>query len=204
VIVTADAQVPPWTTWAAAQAESVGKSTIVRGRIAGGRRLLNTERARSYKLAVTWLTPDVVYATTRLVQLRSRLSDTEAAAAAEQALAAGDTVMMIDLDPDEGSGVIPLEWEAFLYPRNAPERAVAGEKAPALRDAKALAGVVPRNYDYDRFWLAFSLTAPDGQPLFREEDREAELVVRIREREGRVAWPIPSSIRTRTRRASSR
>jgi hypothetical protein len=187
----------PWMTWSAAQAESVGKSTVARGRIGGGRRLLNTERALSYKLAATWLTSEVVHASARLLQLRSRLTDSEAAAAAEQALAAGDTVIMIDLDPDEGSGVIPLDWEAFLQPKNAPERAVIGEKSPRLRDVRLLSGVVPRNYDYDRFWIIFSLTAPDGQPLFRDTDPEAELVVRIRDREGRVTWPIPPSIRTR-------
>jgi hypothetical protein len=80
----------------------------------------------------------------------------------------------------------------------------AALQAPKLREAKALAGVRRRNYDYDRFWVVFPLTGADGQPLFRERDVEAELVVRIYEREGRVTWPIPGSIRTPDRTVSSR
>jgi hypothetical protein len=50
----------------------------------------------------------------------------------------------------------------------------------------------------------FPLTTPDGQPLFRDGDDEAELVVRIYEREGRVTWPIPASIRERAQTLTRR
>ncbi|MGH9349588.1 MAG: hypothetical protein ACRD26_20240 [Vicinamibacterales bacterium] len=203
-LVAVSAQPPAWTTWSATQATTVGTSTIARGRIAGGRRILNTERARSYKLMATWMTPEVVQASARLLQLRSRLTDGQTLEVLNEAQGAGDTVIVIDLDPDEGSGVIPLEWEAFLQPGHGPDRAVPGQKAPALRDVKALAGVAPRNYDYDRFWMIFPLTAADGQPLFRDTDAEAELAVRIYDREGRVTWPIPPSIRARGRAPSER
>jgi hypothetical protein len=99
----AAAQQPAWTTWSAAQAETIGKSMYVQGRV-GNRatmRLLKTERAVNYKLAATWLTPDVICAAARLLQLRSRLTDAEALELVDEARKAGDTVVMVDLDPNE-------------------------------------------------------------------------------------------------------
>jgi hypothetical protein len=196
----AAAQEPAWTTWSASQAESIGAATFAKGRV-GKRatmRLLKTERAISYKLAATWMTEEVIGASARLLQLRGRLAHADAIALAVEAEAVRDTVIMVDLDPDEGSGVIPLEWEALLQPKGEPGRAVPGTKMPNLREVRALSGVLRRNYDYDRFWLVFRLVGHDGAPLFRREDTDAELVVRIYDREGRVQWPIPSSIRTRS------
>ena len=193
VAVSAEAQ-DDWLTWSSQQAERTAKSTIARGRVAGGRRLLNTERARSYKLTATWFTPDVVRATARTIQISKRLSDEEAVALMAAAERPNTTVIMIELDPDEGSGVIPLNWEAFLQPRNAADRAVRGTKAPQMRDIIALAGVSPRNYDYDRFWMTFPLSRDSGEPLFNTTDREAELSVRIYDREGSVHWPIPAAV----------
>lgn len=42
------------------------------------------------------------------------------------------------------------------------------------------------------------LVTGDSRPLFTAADVEAELVVRIYDREGRVQWPIPLSIRHRS------
>lgn len=58
-----------------------------------------------------------------------------------------------------------------------------------------LSGTKGRDYSYERFWLTFSLVDDDGQPLLPETIREAELVVRIYNKEGRVSWPIPPSHR---------
>jgi hypothetical protein len=113
---------------------------------------------------------------------------------------AGDTVVMVEIDPREGSGVIPNDWAAFLQaetPDFAEPRAVRGVDTPRLREVKALAGVLRRNYDYDRFWVVFPLKDGDGKPLFLPSDTHAELVVRIFEKEGRVRWPIPESVRQR-------
>lgn len=63
-----------------------------------------------------------------------------------------------------------------------------------LRDVGALAGVVRRNYDYDRFWVAFPLKTA-AQRSFAPGDQEAELVVRIYDKEGHVEWPVPPSMR---------
>lgn len=178
--------------WSAAHAESVGRNAYQRGRVGGffDTRILKTERSYNYKLAATWMTPEVIRATARLLQLRSRLSDDETRALVAEAEAVGGTVVIVEIDPREGSGVIPNDWEAFLQPKDSPARAVRGANTPKLRDVKALAGVLRRNYDYDRFWVVF-----DAGSLFSNTDRAVELVVRIHDKEGRVDWPIPSSLR---------
>jgi hypothetical protein len=100
---------------------------------------------------------------------------------------------MVEIDPREGSGVIPNDWEAFLQPKGVPDAAVRGTIEPSFRDVRALGGVLRRNYDYDRFWLTFPLTVR-GKPVFGSEDRAAVLLVRIHEKEGRVEWPVPVSL----------
>jgi hypothetical protein len=186
-----------YLSWSDKQAEAVGQQMYKRGRVGGAfdLRALKTERAYNYKLAATWLTPDAIRATARLTQLRSRLSETETRALVKEAEAARDTVVMIEIDPREGSGVIPNDWQAFLQPKGRPDAAVRGTVSPHLREVKALAGVLQRNYDYDRFWVRFPLTGPGGNTLFSSSDQDAELVVRIYEKEGHVEWPIPASMR---------
>jgi len=195
-----------YLTWNAKQAEDVGRSMYQTGRVGGfwDTRMLKTDRSYNYKLAATWLTPDVIKATARLAQLRSRLSDDETRALVAGALAAGDTVVMVEIDPREGSGVIPVDWESFLQPARATDRAVSGTIAPALRDAKGLAGALRRNYDYDRFWVVFPLLDDAGAPLFGDEVSNAELVVRIHDKEGRVSWRVPPSIRARSDELAAR
>lgn len=201
------AATPPWLaaqpgldaylSWSDKQAEVVGQQTYKKGRVGGvwDMRVLKTERAYNYKLAATWLTPDVIRAAARLTQLRSRLSEMETRALVTEAEAAADTVIMVEIDPREGSGVIPNDWQAFLQPRGRPDAAVRGTVSPQLREVKALAGVVRRNYDYDRFWVTFPLSGTNGGPLFSSAEQDAELVVRIYDKEGHVEWPIPSSLR---------
>jgi len=185
-----------WLGWSKGDAELIGRSMVARGRIGGGRRLLNTERARSYKVTATWLTPQVLRASTRVIQIRDRLSNDQAKTLLSEAEHRDRTVIMIELDPDEGSGVIPLEWEAFFQPRGSPARAVAGTKIPAARDVKVFAGVSPRNYDYDRFWVEFPTRRSSGESVFDSTDREAELIIRIYDREGTVRWPVPRDLWT--------
>jgi len=162
---------------------------------------LHTERASNYKLRATWLTPEVIRATARLEQIRSRLSEQGTKALVAEAEDAGDTVIMVEIDPDEGSGVIPLEWQAFLQPKDlrADEiQTAGGVNTPKLRAVRALAGVVERDYNYDVFWMVFRLATEKGQPILSESVKEAELVVRIYNREARVSWLVPNSIRNRT------
>ena len=164
------------------------------------RRLLKTERAQNYKLRATWFTPDVVRAAARSAQLRSRLSDDETRRLVDEAARVGDTVIVVDIDPNEGSGVIPTDWEAFLRPKDAPEASgqfVRGTVVDDLRKVRAVQPIAQRNYDYDRFWVVFPLTTEAGRPLFGAADREAELLVRIYNREGAVTWPVPADVRAR-------
>jgi hypothetical protein len=185
--------------WSVSHCEAVGKAMYVKGRVGGffGYRGLKTERAGNYKLSATWLTPDVIRATARQIQLRSRLSDEQARALVREAELPLSAVMLIELDPREGSGVIPHDWEAFLGPkrRGGSPSTVRGTNTPELREIRALSGVLRRNYDYDRFWLVFPLQRDDGISLFAPTDTEAELLVRIENQEGRVSWPIPQSVR---------
>lgn len=181
--------------WSAKQAEAIGTNAYKRGRVGGvfDMRMLKTERSYNYKLAATWLTPDTIRATARLLQLRSRLSDQETRALVAEAEAIDGTVVMVEIDPREGSGVIPRDWEAFLQPKDKPDHAVRGIVRPQLREVKALAGVLRRNYDYDRFWVVFPLESDDGA-LFGASERVVELVVRIYDKEGRVEWPVAPSV----------
>lgn len=199
----ASAQDDDYLSWSPQQAQTIGRSMRKSGRVGSiwTFRGLHTERASNYKLRATWLTPEVIRASARLEQIRSRLSGEATKALVAEADAAGDTVIMIEIDPDEGSGVIPLEWQAFLQPKNLREgdaRAVGGVNTPKLRAVRALSGVVERDYNYDVFWMVFRLATEKGQPIFSESVKEAELVVRIYNREARVSWLVPDSIRNRT------
>jgi hypothetical protein len=192
----------PYSSWTALQAESLGEHWYAKGRVGGpfDTRILKTERSYNYKLAATWITPDVVRAVARLLQLQRRLTDDETRALVKVGDEAGDTVIMVEIDPREGSGVIPNDWTAFLQPKGRPDRVVTGHVETRLRDAPSLAGVLRRNYDYDRFWMVFPLRTSGGQPLFAREHLEAELVVRIYDREGRITWRIPDVVRAKQER----
>jgi hypothetical protein len=190
-----------YLAWSRDRAESVGRAQYVKGRV--GRfldtRWLKTERAHNYKLAATWLTPETIRAAARLQQLATGTTADDARRQVCAADLVKDTVVLVEIDPREGSGVIPLDWVALLRPILPDGRegeAIRGVSRPALRDTPALGGVLRRNYDYDRFWVVFPLRHADGSPVLPPDAAQAELVVRIYENEGRVSWPIPSSIRS--------
>jgi len=205
--------VPPpgedYLSWNANRTAAVGRSMRANGQV--GRsidlRVIRTERSYNYKLRGTWLTPEVIQATARLAQLSQGLSDEQTRALVAEAEAVQDTVVLVEIDPREGSGVIPLDWTAMLRPRvegAEASRSVKGTSVPKLRDVRALAGTERRDYAYDVFWVVFPLRTADGQPLFSEADGEAELLVRIYDKVGKVRWPIPESIRPRLLPAPSR
>ena len=193
---------PSYLTWTSAQAQQIGRSTRVNGRVGGAFdfRVAHTEHSYNYKLRATWLTAEVIRATARLAQLSEGLSNEQTEALVGDAEAAGETVVMVELDPNEGSGVIPLDWTAFLGPKGSQpgEPGIAkGSSQSALRNVRALSGVFRRDYNYEVFWVVFSLGGETGKPLFPENVPEAELVVRIYNKEGRAKWPVPESIRNR-------
>ena len=199
-----DAAGEAYLQWSAPQADAIGRSTNENGKVGHtwDGRGLKTERAIKFKIRATWFTPEVIRASARHAQLRSRLSDNETRVLVREAENAGHTVMLVEIDPNEGSGVIPSDWEAFLQPKGASSNSsqgVRGVDTPDLRKLQALQGVMQRNYDFDRFWIVFPLLRSDGTPLFPSTATEAELVVRIRDKEGKVRWRVPESICQRTR-----
>jgi hypothetical protein len=180
----------------------IGESMREKGRVGGflDTRILGTNKSYNYKLRATWLTPEVIRAAARLRQFEQGLTNEETVALVAKAESIADTIIMVEIDPREGSGIIPREWVALLRPKTSDDKfiGVRGVSHPELRKAKALKGTKGRDYDYDVFWLTFSLVDEDGQPLLADTIREAELVVRIHNKEGRVNWRIPDSIRRRT------
>lgn len=189
-------------SWSAQQARQIATGMREDGRVGSffDFRVTHTERSYNYKLRATWLTPEVIRASARLEQLRSRLSEAETLRLVSEAESAGDTVIMVEIDPREGSGVIPLDWQSFLQPKaleGSRESALHGVNTPRLRDAKALGGLGERDYDYDVFWVVFGLTDDKGSVVLSDSTDEAELVVRIYGKEGRVTWPVAQSIRDR-------
>jgi hypothetical protein len=202
----AAAQTPEYLRWNASEAQKIGREFRSDGRVGGALdfRVVNTDRSYNYKLRATWLTTEVIQATARLSQIAERLTDSQTEALvreAEAALKVG-TAVLVEIDPREGSGVIPREWLSLLGPRGVKDgeaEGVRGEITPALSKIRALSGVMRRDYAYDVFWVTFPLTTQAGTALFPDGVQEAELVVRIYNKEGRVRWTIPASVRNPSR-----
>lgn len=184
---------PDYLRWSQAHAERIGQAARVTGRVGGvfDFRVVHTEHSYNYRLRATWLRGDVIRATARLQQLTDRLTDAQTEALVTEATAAGDIVILLEVDPREGSGVIPNDWGALLGPAGDDRHVAPGTNKPALEKAKALRGVYRRDYNYERLWVVFPSTAADGTPLFPPEARQAELTVRILNKEGHVTFPIP-------------
>ena len=192
--------VEPYLRWTASQAEAVGKSMFAKSRVGSrwGRRGLKTDRAINYRLAATWFTPEMIHASARLIQLRNGLTDDETRALVAEAEAAGDIVFMVELDAREGSGVIPSDWIAFLHAAGVQPgttESVVGVKKPSLREVRVLQGVRRRDWAYDRFWVVFPFVTKSGRALFSASQTQAELVVRVGSKYGRVRFQVPRSIR---------
>jgi hypothetical protein len=190
--------------WDAKQARTIALATRVSGQVGKSLdfRVTGTDRSYNYKLRATWMTPQVIRAVARLQQLATALTNEETRKLVAEAEAAGEIVVQVEIDPREGSGVIPNDWVALLGTRTEPgaaSRAVRGASRPKLRDLPALAGGVPRDYSYEVFWVVFPAQGEDGQPLFSPADREAELSVRIGGKVGKVRWPVPEYIRGKPR-----
>jgi len=187
-----------YLAWSAAEAERIGRSTRVDGRVGGAFdfRVAHTEHAFNYKLRATWLSTDVIQATARLLQLSERLTDSQTEELVMEATAAGGVVIMVEVDPREGSGVIPNDWSAFLGPVGNDRDVVRGANTPTLEKVKGLRGVHRRDYNYELFWVVFPLTTASGNPLFPRGVMQATLAVRIFTKEGRVSLPVPAQLRT--------
>ncbi len=195
-----------YLTWPLKHAETIGKSTRKNGRIGGlfDSRGLHTERSYNFKLRATWFTPEVIRASARFAQLRGRLSEEKARSLVRETESAGNAVFLIEIDPREGSGVIPQDWDAYLQvkgqgDKSISDKAVTGVKTLSFRDNVVFSGVVQRDYDYDCFWVVFPLIDGKKQPVFPDPADEIELLVRIYGKMGSMSWPIPESVRKRVK-----
>ena len=190
-----------YLSWTDEQALRIGKAMRATGKAGSSFdfRVTHTDHAVNYKLRATWLTPEVIRAAARHEQLLNRLTDDQTRSLVKEAEAAGDVVMLVEIDPREGSGVIPLDWRVFLQPKGqkpGSPGSITGIKSPQLRGLKALSGVMRRDYDYDVFWVVFPLFENNASAL-PPGTSEIELLVGIYGREGRVSWQIPESIKAR-------
>jgi len=206
---TSTSEKEPYLSWTASEAENIGKSMRDNGKVGSSWDLrgIKTDRAINYKLRATLLTPEVIRAAARLEQLRNRLTDDQTRRLVADAEAAGDIIVMIEIDPNEGSGVVPLDWRVFLQPRGlkaGQTGAVTGLKSPQLRNVKALSGTARRDYDYDVFWVVFPVLDENNQALFADNLSQLELLVGIYKSEGRVVWQLPESIRAKIRSISKK
>ena len=188
--------------WDAKRAKTIALATRVNGQVGKSLdlRVIGTDRSYNYKLRATWMTPPVIRAVARLQQIAKALTDEETRKLVAEAEEAGEIVIQVEIDPREGSGVIPNDWVALLGTRSEQgtvSRAVRGASKPQLRGVPALAGGAPRDYSYEVFWLLFPANGEDGHPLFATSDKEAELSVRIHGKVGKVRWPIPDYTRGR-------
>lgn len=189
-----------WLSWSVQRADGVGKAARVQGRVGGifDTRILSTNTSYNYKLAATWMSPEVIRASARKAQLTDGLSTEETKLLVAEAEIAAQTVVMVEVDPREGSGVIPNDWIAMLHPVSAQGQVgpgVRGHLDQKLREIRALTGTAKRNYDYDRFWLVFPLQREGAIDLVGSDTIQLELVVRISGKEGRVRWPVSAAAR---------
>jgi hypothetical protein len=162
-------------TWTRQYAESIGRSMRQDGRVGGAFdfRVVHTEHSYNYKLRATWLTSEVIRATARLAQLSGGLSDSETLALVQEAESVDATVVLIEIDPREGSGVIPLDWVALMRAKRSgtESNGLRGISNPELRKMRALAGVFRRDCAYEQFWVMFPATKDRGPRLHGNERR---------------------------------
>ncbi|MEZ5308943.1 MAG: hypothetical protein R2684_17495 [Pyrinomonadaceae bacterium] len=194
-----------YLTWNMKQVEAIGQKMRKNGKV-GSRfsvRGINTERAINYKLRATLMSSEMIRASARYQQLLGRLSNEETRKLVEEAENAAELVVMVEIDPNEGSGVIPLDWRAIIQPKGLKEGeagSITGRSVPSLKFVKALNGVFKRKYDYDVFFVSFPLVGADGNALIADDVSQIELIVGIYSREGTIEWSLPGSVREKMER----
>jgi hypothetical protein len=190
-----------YLTWTKQQATQIGRKWRVAGRVGwrAGFQLFYSG-VYYYELRGTLMTPEAIRAAARLEQLGRHLTDDETSALVTEAEKVDGLVVFIELNPREGSGVIPLDWRTTLRPKGAKDNsplAIAGTSTPALRHVKVLTRVGPRDYGYDLFWVVFPMRDKQGKRIWETLPNEIELVVGLNDKQGRVSWRVNDSLRQR-------
>lgn len=155
-------------------------------------RVISTDRSYNYKLRATWLTPRVLQALSRLLEINKGLSQAEAQQIMQDIEPGAAHYILVELDPREGSGVIPRDWLARFGPRGVEDRQVSGQIIPEQGSWRKLISTLPRDYSYDIFIVKFPLGVREGIKILDASDPYAELIVRIYSKTGKVQWPITS------------
>ena len=190
-------------SWNEKEAVKYGEVWRVNGRIGGyfDTRILSTDKSFNYKLRATLMSPEAIRATARFEQIRNSLTNEETLDLVAKAESENSLVIVVEVDPREGSGVIPNDWRGLLQTSKAmgesSNRTIRGLKKQSLREVTALKGVAKRDYNYDVFWITFPLKDENGKPYWTTVPAEIELVVGIYNKEGRVVWKVSDDLRTR-------
>lgn len=127
-------------TWNNKTTISKGASWLAQGRVGGffDGRVLETNKSYNYKLRATLMAPEAIRAAARMEQLRSRLTDDETRSLVSQA-EQENLVIIIEIDPREGSGVIPNDWRAFIHSKySSANESIRGLSNINLKSYKAL------------------------------------------------------------------
>jgi hypothetical protein len=187
---------PGLTSMSEKQANQMMLSMRVNGQVGGSLdfRVRSTDRSYNYKLRATWITPDVALAAARVLMLAKGFSQAQAQEVIEAASAPDSWLVLVELDPREGSGVIPRDWTARFGLRDSESRQALGQEVVAQGIWRSFLSAFPRDYSYDVFLMRFPRNDPGGAGLLQPGDAEAELLVRIYSKGGRVRWKIPTGL----------
>ena len=190
-----------YLSWSAQQATKIRESWRVKGRVGGffDTRIISTDKSFNYKLRATLMSPEAIRATARIEQINNGLSDKETNALVAAAEKFKSLIVIVEIDPREGSGVIPNGWRSSLKPKDAENSnsALRGINRNDLREVAALKGSVNRDYDYDIFTVEFPLKDEDGNFIWKIVPTEIELTVGIYSKEGSVNWKVSEELKTR-------
>ncbi len=176
------------------EARQILKSMRLNGNVGGSldMRVTGTDRSYNYKLRATWLTPQVLQAAGRLLEISKGLPQAEVRRILQEAEPEAAHYVLVELDPREGSGVIPKDWLARFGPKGIEDRKVTGQVIPDQGVWRTLISAFPRDYSYDIFIVKFPTEAQEGIKVLDPSDSEAELLVRIYNKTGKVKWRIIS------------
>ena len=173
------------------KAVSILESERSNGRVGGAWdfRVTNTDRSFNYKLRATPISARVATALAHLLVNAKGIQPSEARATVSSLLEGGYYYLMIELDPREGSGVIPSDWTARLGNEKNSESGHICEKLPDTGPWAQIIRAFPRDYAYDAFLVRVA-RVDGGKPIITS-GLPVELRVHIENKSGTVRWNTP-------------
>ena len=183
----------PFLRWSEAEARravlDARRSGSAGGLLDG--RVNDTHRAYRYKVRATLWTPRALRGAVRLAALRDRLGDAEALAMLAAVEARPLQLASIEIDPVEGSGILPRDETRFFLQRPGDEAAsVHPVEAPELSALPLFRKFEKRDWAYELLVVAFPRELASGEALAGPAVRALELVVDIAGKVERLTFPI--------------